>query len=112
VRRGRGAGGLLARSPGALGAPVGCGFERASHGAVLSRPTHSASQRVARPPAPPPRAPGVLDCGPVLPAFPGQRPAEGAITLTNPTDKPVEVVCPDLDERARAEEEALRALDM
>jgi hypothetical protein len=57
-------------------------------------------------------SPGVVDCGPVLPALPGQWPAEAALTLTNPTDRTVEVVCLDLDPRYREEQEALRALDM
>ena len=55
-------------------------------------------------------APAVVDCGPALPAFPGQRPAEAAFVITNPTDRPVEVVCVELDARLRADEEALRSL--
>lgn len=57
-------------------------------------------------------APGVADCGPALPAFAGQRPAEAELVISNPTDRTIEVVCPDLDVRHREEEEALRSLDM
>jgi len=57
-------------------------------------------------------APTVVDCGPILPAFPGQRPAEGGLVITNPTDQAVEVVCLDLDGRQREDEEALRSLEM
>ena len=55
---------------------------------------------------------GMVDCGPILPAFPGQRPAEAALVITNPTDRPLEVVGLDLDARHREDEEALRGLDM
>lgn len=55
---------------------------------------------------------GLVDCGPILPAFPGQRPAEGTLMITNPTDRPVEVVCLDLDHRHQDDEEALKMLDM
>jgi hypothetical protein len=57
-------------------------------------------------------SPSVVDCGATLPGFPGQRPAEAQLMLENPTDKPVEVVCPELDARQQEEEDALRALDM
>lgn len=55
---------------------------------------------------------GLVDCGPVLPLFPGQQPAEAMLTLSNPTDRPVEVVCLELDQRHRQDEEALKGLDM
>lgn len=50
------------------------------------------------------------DCGAALP---GQRPpAEAVFVLSNPTDRPVEVVCPELDEQHKQDEDALRSLDM
>ncbi len=52
-----------------------------------------------------------LDCGPILPAFPGQVPCEAPLQLTNNGDLPVEVVCLDLDQRQQRDEEALRGLD-
>ena len=57
-------------------------------------------------------APALVDCGAVLPTFPGQRPAEASFMLTNPTDRAIEVICSDLDVQQRSEEEALRSLDM
>lgn len=57
-------------------------------------------------------APAVVDCGAVLPSFPGQRPAEASFTLTNPTDRAIEVICSDLDAQQRGDEEVLRSLDM
>lgn len=54
----------------------------------------------------------VVDCGAILPRFPGQKPAEATVQLTNHGDRPVEVVCLDLDRQYQADEEALRSLDM
>lgn len=41
--------------------------------------------------------PKAVDCGAILPRFPGQQPAEGTVVLSNLGDTPVEVVCLDLD---------------
>lgn len=57
-------------------------------------------------------APAAADCGAVLPSFPGQRPAEGGLVISNPTERAIEVVCVELDAPRREEEEALRSLDM
>jgi hypothetical protein len=54
----------------------------------------------------------VLDCGAILPRFPGQQPAEATLQLRNLGDRPLEVVCLDLDKQYQADEEALRSLDM
>jgi hypothetical protein len=54
----------------------------------------------------------LVSCGPILPAAPGQGPAEGRLELYNPGDRPVEVVCLDLDQQRLLEEQALRAADM
>lgn len=51
-----------------------------------------------------------VDCGAALPGQ--QPPAEAALVLSNPMDRPVEVVCLELDEQHRQDEDALRSLDM
>lgn len=55
--------------------------------------------------------PSLVDCGSILPLFPGQKPAEAALELTNTGGQAVEVVCLDTDTRYLADEEALRGLD-
>lgn len=57
-------------------------------------------------------SPGVVNCGAILPKLPGQKPAEASLVLRNLGDKPVEVVCLDLDSKYWADEDALRALDL
>lgn len=57
-------------------------------------------------------SPATVDCGAILPKLPGQRPAEGALQLRNLGDRPVEVVCVDLDAATWSDEEALRSLAM
>jgi hydrocephalus-inducing protein len=53
--------------------------------------------------------PSVVNCGAILP---GQKPAEASLQLRNLGDKPVEVVCLDLDGKYWSDEEALRSLNM
>lgn len=55
-------------------------------------------------------SPGAVDCGAILPKLPGQRPIEATLQLVNPGDRPVEVVCVDLDAACWTDEEALRSL--
>lgn len=55
--------------------------------------------------------PGVVDCGPILPARLGQVPNEATLQLCNDSGRPVEVVAVDLDDRFWKEEEALGQLD-
>lgn len=57
-------------------------------------------------------SPGVVSCGAILPKVPGQKPAEAALQLRNTGDRPVEVVCLDLDGKYWSDEEALRTLNM
>lgn len=54
----------------------------------------------------------VVDCGAILPIFPGQQAAEATVQLTNPCDHPVELVCLDMDKQYCEDQETLRSLDM
>ena len=57
-------------------------------------------------------SPTAVDCGAILPRFPGQRPAEAVVQIRNLGHRPVEVVSLDLSSQYLADEEALRSLDM
>lgn len=52
-------------------------------------------------------SPSAVACGAILP---GAKPAEAGLQLRNLGDRPVEVVCLDLDAQYLADEEALRSL--
>lgn len=56
--------------------------------------------------------PELVDCGAILPKTLGQRPAEAGLVLRNLGDRPVEVVCLDLDRQYWDDEEVLRGLNM
>jgi hydrocephalus-inducing protein len=57
-------------------------------------------------------SPLAVDCGAILPKLPGQRPVEASLQLRNLGNRPVEVVCLDLDVAFWSDEEALRSLTM